>query len=207
MNHYIAFTSSLCDRTRAVLSGNSICSVADHPATPYLFDTKSPKPIKHQSFCKEWMHFAFLPPYTDTFWIHFYSWLNFRATVWWVKKNAPPQAPHQRCPHLNIGKLWVYYLTRQRRVKFADSIRLLIADLKMGRLSWIIQLSPMEPQGSLRGEENRSEWLGVNRIPLAFAGFCWLWRWRKGPHLPRNVGHPLGSGSYPEPPERNAAWF
>ena len=51
------------------------------------------------------------------------------------------------------------------------ALRLLIADLKMGRLSWIIQLSPMEPQGSLRGEENRSEWLGVNRIPLAFAGF------------------------------------
>lgn len=51
-----------------------------------------------------------------------------------------------------------------------------LADLKMGRLSWIIiLLSLMEPQGSLRGgrETDQNGWMrtGSHWLLLDFAGF------------------------------------
>ena len=87
---------------------------------------------------------------------------------------TPPSAPTKDVHILILGSSEFITLQGKGELSLQIALRLLIADLKMGRLSWIIQLSPMEPQGSLRGEENRSEWLDANRIPLAFAGFCWL---------------------------------
>lgn len=45
----------------------------------------------------------------------------------------------QRCPHPNSQNLWIYYLMWQKGPSRSDYIK----DLEMGKLSWIIEVSPI----------------------------------------------------------------
>lgn len=70
----------------------------------------------------------------------------------------------QRWPHANSCSLWLCYLTQQM------APRLLPADLKVGSLSWVIQVVPVWAPGSLNWEGWEPEkWQDENSA--AAAGF------------------------------------